>query len=277
MESKHQTMTHTTDNTSSPARSALRTAGRTIALLTAVTIAGRATAAPAPTPASTGDNAPPSVKIDKVLLRRLTRDIVDGLPPDASNAANTIDANETDVTPAAGAADNATQPAETMHRPQVANPAETLGHVAGAMREAGDLLGAASDKREIRTIQDRAVAELDALIEAARASPPPSGGSPSKPKPDGQQPPPGDPKPGQPQQAAQTGTQAGTASSMNTDAEAAAERSTQQAQQWIERVWGHLPQRQREQLRQYGTDVFLPGYESMIEEYFKRLAEETDD
>ena len=70
---------------------------------------------------------------------------------------------------------------------------------------------------------------------------------------------------------------AGTASSMNTDAAAAAQRSTQQAQEWIERVWGNLPTRQREQLRQFGTDVFLPGYEAMIEEYFKRLAEEAND
>jgi hypothetical protein len=225
-------------------------------------------------PAPAGGKATPAVKIDASLLRRLTRDIARDIPDESdqpATAAKNTAAKDT------AQPDGTAQPSEKMHRPQVANPAETLGRVAGAMREAGDLLGATRGKKQIRALQDRAVQDLDSLIEAARASPPPSGGAASKPKPGDQQPPPGEPKPGQPQQAGQTGATAGTASGMNTDAEAEAERSTQQAQEWIERVWGNLPERQREQLRQFGTDVFLPGYESMIEEYFKRLAEEAND
>ena len=230
-------------------------------LATAMTL----TAAPAPTD---GGRAPaPSAEIDRGLLRRLTRDIVNELP------------NES-VTDQASSVDNgAAEPAEAMHRPQVANPAETLDRVAGAMREAGDLLGSAENNERVRKLQDRAVEDLDALIEAARAPPPPSGGSPNQPKPNDEDQPPGDPKPGQPQQAAQSGAQAGTASAIRTDAEAEAEarRSTERAQQWIERVWGHLPEREREQLRQFGTEVFLPGYESLIEDYFRRLAEEANE
>ena len=41
--------------------------------------------------------------------------------------------------------------------------------------------------------------------------------------------------------------------------------------------WGQLPQRQREQMLQLGSfEEFLPKYDAMIEEYFKRLAEEKE-
>jgi hypothetical protein len=39
-------------------------------------------------------------------------------------------------------------------------------------------------------------------------------------------------------------------------------------------AWGNLPQRLREQMMQTSVDEFLPKYELMIEQYFKRLAEE---
>jgi hypothetical protein len=39
-------------------------------------------------------------------------------------------------------------------------------------------------------------------------------------------------------------------------------------------AWGNLPQRLREQMMQTSVDEFLPKYEQMIEQYFKRLAEE---
>jgi hypothetical protein len=39
-------------------------------------------------------------------------------------------------------------------------------------------------------------------------------------------------------------------------------------------AWGNLPERLREQMLQTSVDEFLPKYELMIEQYFKRLAEE---
>ncbi len=45
----------------------------------------------------------------------------------------------------------------------------------------------------------------------------------------------------------------------------------------IERVWGNLPERQRQQVLQLpGAEEFLPKYEALLEEYFKRLAEQQD-
>jgi hypothetical protein len=39
-------------------------------------------------------------------------------------------------------------------------------------------------------------------------------------------------------------------------------------------VWGHLPPKVREQLQSSAPEEFLPKYEKLIEEYYKRLAEE---
>ncbi len=41
-------------------------------------------------------------------------------------------------------------------------------------------------------------------------------------------------------------------------------------------TWGHLPERDREQVLQNTPDKFLPQYELMIEKYFQRLAEDPD-
>jgi hypothetical protein len=42
----------------------------------------------------------------------------------------------------------------------------------------------------------------------------------------------------------------------------------------LERIWGHLPEKTRDEMRNALSDQFLPKYESLIEEYYKRLAEE---
>lgn len=42
----------------------------------------------------------------------------------------------------------------------------------------------------------------------------------------------------------------------------------------LERIWGHLPEKTRDEMRNALGDQFLPKYERLIEEYYKRLAEE---
>lgn len=41
----------------------------------------------------------------------------------------------------------------------------------------------------------------------------------------------------------------------------------------IQELWGHLPERDRQQVIQPTVETFLPKYELLITEYFKRLAE----
>lgn len=45
----------------------------------------------------------------------------------------------------------------------------------------------------------------------------------------------------------------------------------------LKRLWGHLPERVREQMLQSYSDEFLPAYELEIEKYYRRLAEEGDE
>jgi hypothetical protein len=42
----------------------------------------------------------------------------------------------------------------------------------------------------------------------------------------------------------------------------------------LRRIWGHLPEKRREEMQASLSEQFLPKYERMIEEYYKRLAEE---
>lgn len=42
----------------------------------------------------------------------------------------------------------------------------------------------------------------------------------------------------------------------------------------MKQVWGNLPEKDREQMRQGAGEQFLPQYETLIEKYFRRLAEE---
>ncbi len=42
----------------------------------------------------------------------------------------------------------------------------------------------------------------------------------------------------------------------------------------VKHLWGHLPEREREQMMQSFSDEFLPKYELEIEQYYERLSEE---
>jgi hypothetical protein len=41
-------------------------------------------------------------------------------------------------------------------------------------------------------------------------------------------------------------------------------------------IWGHLPSKVREQIRDSAIEEFLPSFEEMIEAYYRRLAEEPE-
>jgi hypothetical protein len=48
-------------------------------------------------------------------------------------------------------------------------------------------------------------------------------------------------------------------------------------EQFVKRLWGHLPPRRREQMRQAFSEQFLPKYESEIQQYYRRLSETNDE
>jgi hypothetical protein len=42
----------------------------------------------------------------------------------------------------------------------------------------------------------------------------------------------------------------------------------------LQRIWGHLPDKMRDEMQAAVSDQFLPKYEKLIEDYYQRLAEE---
>ncbi len=127
---------------------------------------------------------------------------------------------------------------------------------------------------QTRRLQQDVVQRLDALIrqaEDAASSSAASATSSSQ---------------GQPQTRSESGEQAaaqekeGNASS-RTDSDSDSSRAAgdqnrptaSDLQSALQRVWGELPQRERDLLMQHGTDTFVPKYRAMIEAYFRRLSE----
>jgi hypothetical protein len=51
-------------------------------------------------------------------------------------------------------------------------------------------------------------------------------------------------------------------------------KSQEELDEMVKRVWGHLPEKVRGQMQNVSMENFLPKYEKLIEEYYKRLAEE---
>jgi hypothetical protein len=81
---------------------------------------------------------------------------------------------------------------------------------------------------------------------------------------------PGGSKPG----GAKAGQKAGRAPTGTSRAGGRQTPGTVSAQQLLGEVWGHLPPRAQARLMQWSDEQFLPKYEPLIEQYFRRLAEE---
>jgi hypothetical protein len=154
---------------------------------------------------------------------------------------------------------------------------EGVTAIARDMGKAKTLLGQAESGPSTQQLQRQIVAQLDTLIREAQkrsgaGSPQPSARKVASPLPGGKpkaQPGPDTGKPGtQPAQAANPKAPPGEARGPGAAGLAAA----------MKRLWGNLPYRQRQQVSQVpGSEEFLPKYEPLLEEYFKRLTEQQDE
>jgi hypothetical protein len=147
--------------------------------------------------------------------------------------------------------------------------------IAERMRESEALIAQTRSDEATQSVQKRIVADLEKLIEEARKRCC-KGGSPKAQS----QATAARPKISQP--CAKPGTGEGkpqqkpaVTSNAKPGQTAAAKPDLQEVRTMIEKeVWGSLPQRQRQQLLQLPIEEFLPKYEQLIIEYFKRLSEE---
>jgi hypothetical protein len=84
------------------------------------------------------------------------------------------------------------------------------------------------------------------------------------------------PKPGKPG-AAGSGRTAARDSTDRLDRSTAKPVDKGEVNEMVKNLWGHLPERSREQMLQSFSDEFLPKYELEIEQYYRRLSEEQEE
>lgn len=141
-----------------------------------------------------------------------------------------------------------------------------LTQVVADMAEAGFLLEQLHASRRATIAQARALAGLDRLIaELGEKKSQCSGGQCDKPSSSG---------PGK--ESAGAGPAGETPGAASQSATLPAERFSQalgHAAELVRDLWGHLPERQREQILQPQSAEFLPQYAAEIEAYFRKLAE----
>jgi hypothetical protein len=144
-------------------------------------------------------------------------------------------------------------------------PENPLARIGQKMRTVQERIAGKDTSAETQTGQKEILEELSRLIEQTKKQC--NGG--------------GSGKPGSGKSAAQAGV--GTGEARPGQAREAADRvgknenqdtETADVKDVLRRIWGHLPEKMREQMQAQISEQFLPKYERMIEEYYKRLAEE---
>lgn len=142
------------------------------------------------------------------------------------------------------------------------HPLKKLGR---EMREVQQRIGARDTAEGTQQLQKQIAADLKQLIEQAQKKPPGNkSGNNSKPG----------------NNSAQAGSDSGSAASKP------GQESTQRLEQGnteevrmnevkdaLRRIWGHLPEKEREEMIGALGEQFLPKYERLIEAFYKRLAE----
>ncbi len=153
---------------------------------------------------------------------------------------------------------------------QASNP---LLPIARQMRSVENRIGQIDSGDQTQQMQGRIVANLDELIRQAQSRCKKCcGGAKKRQHTASRRPPkqPGKPKPSpgssKPKPVRTSNAQPGSAQP------AAAERNEMIAV--LKRIWGELPEAQRQQMLQLPAEMFLPKYKSMIEQYYRRLADE---
>jgi hypothetical protein len=140
-----------------------------------------------------------------------------------------------------------------------------LARVTGTMREAETALTQRDASGRASAAQQEVVAQLDEAIARLQKQCEKCGGQCNKP---------GEPNDKPPQPSAKSGSKPG-ASSVQLEGSAPVDRTA--VGQLVKRLWGDLPERQRDELLQPLSEEFLPEYAAEIEDYYRALAEPNDE
>jgi hypothetical protein len=157
------------------------------------------------------------------------------------------------------------------------NDDDPLSRIGRKMQEAQRLIAQRQPGEPAQKLQQDIVAELDELLKQARQQKQQQQQSSSNKKPQQSR----RDKPGQPQQQPagakpeEAGNEPARESTDKLRNEAPAQPEISQVQDMLRELWGHLPEHERQQVINSTIEKFVPKYESLIKEYFKRLSEAT--
>lgn len=147
-------------------------------------------------------------------------------------------------------------------------PENPLARIGQKMRTVQERIAGKDTSAQTQTGQKEILEELSRLIEQTKKQCNAGGSG----------------KPGSGKSAAQAGV--GTGEARPGQAREATDRvgknenqdtETADVKDVLRRIWGHLPEKMQEQMQAQISEQFLPKYEKLIEEYYKRLAEEQGD
>lgn len=146
--------------------------------------------------------------------------------------------------------------------------AESLLAANGPIAGGSNLQQAGAAQQQVVDQLDKLIAELSKQCQNCQCQ---SGSQPPKPSQRSQKKPGGKPKSaaGRGQTAARDSTDR-----LNQSSAKPVDKGDREA--LMKDLWGHLPERTREQMMQSYSDEFLPEYELEIEQYYRRLSEDDD-
>jgi hypothetical protein len=236
-----------------------------------------------PVAAQVAEKSADAKSLDQKLLDDLSTDLLEGLddlpkrpspakPPSAQPSNN---GNDQSGDPAnAGAKSDLDQKLLQQlgdgEDVELGKPADPFTRIGKRMRTVEDLIGAKNTSAKTQQLQREIVDDLAALIaqvQKQKSSGQQSSGSRNSSQAMRQ---PGDPNGASDQQNNRPATD-------STDQVRNAGESTAEAdarRDLLKEIWGHLPERIRQQVQNPFDEQFLPKYEKLIEEYYKRLAED---
>jgi hypothetical protein len=219
-------------------------------------VLGQESGSTGPSLEAPGREAP---NLDKQLLDGLDKELFEGLPPLAPTKP------QPGTAPPAGNPPTVKPPAGTGDAEAALEPASSLplARIGQQMRDVQNRIAGRDTSAQTQEAQRAIAAELAALIEEARqqCAACKQGGSGSG-------------------QGALAGTSGQPVPAPPRDSTDRIEQGTKEAVETAEvhdllrRFWGHLPDKLRDEMQSSLSEQFLPKYETLIEDYYRRLAEE---
>lgn len=213
------------------------------------------------------ENKPATNSLDDQLRKSLTDDLLKDLPVAPPKA------TENKTSPAAPAKPKSALDSKLLDQLgdgedlELRRADDPLKKIGKQMRQVESLIEQQNTSAQTQEMQRQIVTDLDALIKQLQQQCQASGSK--------------KPGSGSGQQSDQSGAgnkkitqQPARESTTRVDKGTAKLDGSAEMQKLIKEIWGHLPARVREQMQNATDEQFLPKYEKLIEEYYRRLAEQ---